>query len=51
MRLDLQKMADYYERKDVRVGAVSLACLIGSIVPFWYRSRVVKPVDFTADKS
>jgi len=51
MRLDAQKMADYYERHDVKVGVVSLTCLIGSIVLFWFRSRVVKPADFTAKES
>jgi hypothetical protein len=45
IRLDVQKMAGYYERHDAKVGAVSLTCLIGSIILFWCRSRVVKPVD------
>ena len=45
MRLDVGKMANYYERHDAKVGAVSLTCLIGSIILFWYRRRVVKSVD------
>jgi hypothetical protein len=51
MRLDVQKMESYYERHDAKVGAVSLTCLIGSIVLFWCRSRVVKPVDLAIEKS
>lgn len=45
VRLDVRKMAHYYERQDAKVGAVSIACLIGSIGLFWWRSRILKPVD------
>jgi hypothetical protein len=45
VRLDVGKMANYYERHDAKVGAASLTCLIGSIILFWYRRRVVQPVD------
>lgn len=45
IRLDVRKMASYYERHDAKVGAISLACLIGSNILFWCRSRVVKPVN------
>lgn len=51
MRLDVQKMESYYERHDAKIGAVSLACLMGSIVLFWWRSRAVKPVDSSAEES
>jgi hypothetical protein len=44
-RLDVQKMESYYERHDAKVGALSLTCLISSIVLFWCRSRIVKPLD------
>jgi len=45
IRLDVRKMASYFERDDLRVGAISLTCLIGSTILFWCRSKVVKLVD------
>lgn len=45
IRLDVRKMESYYEHHDAKVSALSLTCLFGSVVLFWCRSRIGKPVD------